>query len=324
MSACVTCYGRSTTIIVARSCGFQAATWSLRSSWFKSATWSLRSSMFQTATWSLRSSGFKSATWSLRSSGFQTATWSLRSSGFKSATWCLRWFRCLYTIASYVAVEGFGEDLHNLQRMHDPAQGSNCSAVQSCVRGDGFVAFVSDYVASQPTPLTQATPSLCSSSASMSLVSSDLVAHFPRRGRLPPRRCRLLTAACASSVLCLEELLTSQECAHTFHDVRLQEWAIAKVWGHIDSCRRVLHVLRQYSALLCCSPYMSSKIDPPNHRWASPECVVLAPQRDAPTTPSLAQRTSTSAARASAPRASIWPALAGRPRRDTQPPPAST
>ena len=162
--------------------------------------------------------------------------------------------------------------------------------------------------------------------ATWSLTSSDSAAHFQRRGRLPHRRCRLLTAACASSVLCLEELLTSQECAHTFHDMCLQEWAIAKVWGHIDSCRRVLHVLRQYSALLCCSPYMSSKIDPPNHRWASPECVVLAPQRDAPTTPSLAQRASTLAARASAPRASISPtsALAGRPRRDTQPPPAST
>ena len=150
MCACVTYYGRSTTIIVARSCGFQAA------------------------------------------------TWSLRSSGFKSATWCLRCFRCLYTIASYVAVEGFGEDLHNLQRMHDPAQGSNCSAVQSCVRGDGFVAFVSDYVASQPAPLTQATPSLCSSSASMSLVSSDLVAHFQRLGRSLPATWSLASSALPS------------------------------------------------------------------------------------------------------------------------------
>ena len=174
--------------------------------------------------------------------------------------------------------------------------------MQSCVRGDGLVAFVSDYVASQPTPLTQATQSLCSSSARMSFVSSDLVAHFQRRGRLPPWRCRLLTAACASSVLCLEELLTSQECAHTFHDVCLQEWAKAKVWGPNDSCRRVFHVLRQYSALLCGPPYMSSKIDPPNHRWASPECVVLAPQRTAPTTQFLARRASTSPAKSSSTR----------------------
>ena len=141
-----------------------------------------------------------------------------------------------------------------------PAEGSNCNAVQSCVRGYGLVAFFSDYVASQPTPLIQATQSLCSSYARMSFASSDLVAHFQRRGRLPPWRCRLLTAACASSVLCLEDYLTSQECAHTFHDVCLQEWAIAKVWGHNDSCRCVVHVLRQYSALLCCPPYMSSKI----------------------------------------------------------------
>ena len=185
------------------------------------------------------------------------------------------------------------------------------------MRGDGLVAFVSDYVASQPTPLTQATQSLCSSSARMSFVSSDLVAHFQRRGRLPPWRCRLLTAACTSSVLCLEELLTSQECAHTFHDVCLQEWAKTKVWSHNDSCRRIFHVFRQYSDLLCGPPYMSSKIDSPNHRWASPECVVLAPQRTAPTTQFLAQRASTLAARASA-RTSMWPtsALAGRPRRD--------
>ena len=190
------------------------------------------------------------------------------------------------------------------------------------MRGYGLVAFFSDYVASQPTPLIQATQSLCSSYARMSFASSDLVAHFQRRGRLPPWRCRLLTAACASSVLCLEDLLTSQECAHTFHDVCLQEWATAKVWGHNDSCRCVVHVLRQYSALLCCPPIYVPQ-DRPTHRCASPECVVLALQRTAPTTQFLARRASTSPAKSSSawtPTSTLtWPtsAWAGAPQAAT-------
>ena len=161
------------------------------------------------------------------------------------------------------------EHLCNLHQADEPARGFTCKSVR-CNRV--VVVFLSDYVASLPTPLTQATLSLClSSSATMSLHLLHYahkrlrhVAHLRQRlcrftfytadtsdsvallTQLPARSCPATCSLCLQRFYCLphlhccpKELLTAQECAHTFHDMCLQEWATASVWGYIGSLRHV-------------------------------------------------------------------------------------
>ena len=93
--------------------------------------------------------------------------------------------------------------------------------------------------------------------------------------------------------------MTSQEYAHTFHDLCSQEWAKAKVRGHHRFTPTCCASISQWSAMLG-SASGPRNADPTNCLQGSSAYDILAPHRGAPTGQCPARRASTSLVRAQA------------------------